>query len=1788
MIAQPTLVIHTTYVPVEPPNRAALDPERIAAKALGEELYELLTRPLSDPLVWGAGIPVFAATPWNEVDAGEAEHVVVIMMLGQDAFTQVRQEALDAMRTLAERGARVFPVLTSAAWRTVEASMPKPMLTELYGKPVPRRATLNETLLALARVLTGNEQYAARMFISHAKADLTDTGNAAEQIRAYITSETTGQTFFDKVSILPGEDLTSQIDGGVERGVFVAIRGDRYSSRTWCRRELLRAKQQRLPTLVVEVLSAGEARSAAYSGNGPTVVWDRASTDGTGTGRIVTLAMVECVRQLFFLEESQRIIDAAELPATTERLGRPPELVDIAALRARQDGSLVVLHPDPPLPAFERALLQQVDRRVRPVTPTTAFASVSGSSIHTPLEGNQVALSLSDLLGKDTSGELDRLTVEHLNDVTVFLARSLIGMGAAIAYGGDFRERGFTPLLARLVAEYNETARRDPDFLHSYLGATILPASGGDLAYTAHWTPRSKNALLPAPTGPVSPARVALFFSDMRRVMAIETSARVIIGGTDHPKSHAPNGYGGRIPGVVEEAWRTLEAAKPLYVAGGFGGAAKLVVDALENDAVPELLLDGKWADDATWQALAAAIDGDPDAKTLGLPKSQDDLAHSIREYGRRHLASVEASLDWNGLTPDENRTLFRTRDPLTLTALVAKGLVTVSTRRARGKLRIELVEGDITEASGLEVLVFPTFSDLDLDGTGAAIDRATGGAATRARQSKRYVASGASSFGAECVYAADLGSLASALQDSPAAAKRAAEATALVLRRQSFKRVGIVTFFGNTAANLNEVVQAMKAGLGLAADTSEFVWFEKDATRAAHVAHALESNGDTTLTRRAMLPLPKAAAAWKNRTVTSVRYDDTALDVCLLFHQANGLAPVVHTLLDQAARRELVGAPNDSTPRQSMLDQVGSRMASLLLGESSRDTLDAVRSSELVIVHDRNAGGFPYEALSWEVGGTRVRPALEGGIVRHLVSAGINPDRALPKRARHDVLGVLVVINPLGDLDGAQKEGDALVLALQQSHFEVQVLRREQATVDAVRSAIADPKIDVLHYAGHAFYQGQGPDDSGLRCADGALTLTEMSGVESVPRLCFVNACQAARVRGASTSDEESRAFAEFFLRAGVDAYLGTFWLVSDEGAATFAAEVYSALAQGLELGDAVVRGRKALSDKQNTDWANYVLYGHAGFQLVQGNAAGPDVATTAIHPSSLCRVDGSMIVASWTCPTAQAPTSFAVVVVDRDSEAPLKLVGPMRVERRDAWIGTVPATTWVVTIALPGPPARPLYLRPSAGEVIEVPADAAQRSAAVASAPEPASEIEGLLTLLDQQPDQGRAFLKAPQPSASPDELRATIELEAASPAKRALWPFAALAPAKVDLAALEAFVQAYGLSPIEQAEAARMQFQTKEDWAAYVFAPGAIAFSTGSDVRAPVWRTLPDPVVAMTHDVRDGELGDGIEVALFSDAGNGLHPALSIMDQVARSNLPYAFYLGDVYYRGAQQEVSEFFERPLRPMFDRTELFMLAGNHEMYSKGEWFQELVARKAKDHPGRQRQRAEMFRLRGPGFQIIGIDTMFVGWNAGRVRLKDYADEEVLKLLNTWLAERPDDLIVLMTTNEPWDLGSKSTTPLYESLRRTISGRVDLWFWGNVHYAALYEAWPFADAGSPTRGVVGSCIGHGGYPFYTKRSIGALPDGVSCRWLETKSRFWPDESIRPELGANGWCKMKLTRSGEGWQVKLTYLDWTGRERLRVDLVRDKGKGVHLTSVEESDLASVGAPLEWKTVPGKAT
>jgi CHAT domain-containing protein len=187
---------------------------------------------------------------------------------------------------------------------------------------------------------------------------------------------------------------------------------------------------------------------------------------------------------------------------------------------------------------------------------------------------------------------------------------------------------------------------------------------------------------------------------------------------------------------------------------------------------------------------------------------------------------------------------------------------------------------------------------------------------------------------------------------------------------------------------------------------------------------------------------------------------------------------------------------------------------------------------------------------------------------------------------------------------------------------------RRSHGSPPAVarlRTEFASGKFDILHYAGHAYFDPAHVSRSGIVCADGNLTGAELAEIGNLPSLVFFNACESARVRKRMadkskhvTKNLEQRVqrsvgVAEAFLRGGVANYVGTYWPVGDAAAESFAQAFYQQLLAGETLADAIHKGRTAVDAIKSPDWADYIFYGSADFRIKEPSPAGLSVTAAA-----------------------------------------------------------------------------------------------------------------------------------------------------------------------------------------------------------------------------------------------------------------------------------------------------------------------------------------------------------------------------------------------------------------------------------------------------------------------------------------------------------------------------------------------------------------------------------------------
>jgi hypothetical protein len=206
-----------------------------------------------------------------------------------------------------------------------------------------------------------------KLFISHAKHDGEDL---AIQFRDYIYSNTKLKAFFDANDIADGHKFEQEIKRHIDHSAFVIFNTDEYANREWCRKEVITAKRYRCPIISVIDIKKGERRSFPYSGNFPTIIWNN------NFDEIINLVLSQVISDKYNELYLKSIVKMYDLEKSYSCLVLPkaPELfnyIDIENFKEekKEVKSLIVLYPDPPIGIEELSLLNDVDKKIKFITP---------------------------------------------------------------------------------------------------------------------------------------------------------------------------------------------------------------------------------------------------------------------------------------------------------------------------------------------------------------------------------------------------------------------------------------------------------------------------------------------------------------------------------------------------------------------------------------------------------------------------------------------------------------------------------------------------------------------------------------------------------------------------------------------------------------------------------------------------------------------------------------------------------------------------------------------------------------------------------------------------------------------------------------------------------------------------------------------------------------------------------------------------------------------------------------------------------------------------------------------------------------------------------------------------------------------------------------------------------------------------------------------------------------------------------------------------------------------------
>jgi hypothetical protein len=524
-------------------------------------------------------------------------------------------------------------------------------------------ACVRQLLHFAARGETGDGRQWHRLFVSYAKQDGMKIANVVlDRLRSDWPESS---WVFDANSpIVAGTEFSERLQSDLTTSTLLAIHTDAYASRAWCRYEARAAKKAGSPMVVVHALQRGEERGLAELANVPAIQW--AGTNADDVLAVVARESLRCLvarRRFDFLSRSGGVGPAAFSVRRPQPMDGAPTPADAAAPR-------LTVYPDPVLDDEELAALASW------TGPGAAFVTLTGDDRSPFLAGRRVGLSVSNPDEADLGWR--GLGPQHFQDMMTALSRRLLSHGADLAHCGDLRAVGLGPAITDLVRGLLPSDSRGPrvvNFLawpiYLDLDVELLARNAGLVSYLRVPPPPDLVAKLPLdPTVRLEADSAAnrlrnrairsRCLTAMREQLLRGVDAVVVAGGK-------VTGYLGNMPGVVEELLLALDRGIPVYVLGGFGGAAAAVAEALRGRTPEELTeafqrVDSDGTDSTGAEKLSAILG----AGSAGRP-SFAEIVSRLRGLGPEGLR--------NGLTRDENLRLMATDDRDEVAFMVARGL---------------------------------------------------------------------------------------------------------------------------------------------------------------------------------------------------------------------------------------------------------------------------------------------------------------------------------------------------------------------------------------------------------------------------------------------------------------------------------------------------------------------------------------------------------------------------------------------------------------------------------------------------------------------------------------------------------------------------------------------------------------------------------------------------------------------------------------------------------------------------------------------------------------------------------------------------------------------------------------------------------------------------------------------------------------------------------------------------------------------------------------------------------
>ena len=279
-------------------------------------------------------------------------------------------------------------------------------------------------------------------------------------------------------------------------------------------------------------------------------------------------------------------------------------------------------------------------------------------------------------------------------------------------------------------------------------------------------------------------------------------------------------------------------------------------------------------------------------------------------------------------------------------------------------------------------------------------------------------------------------------------------------------------------------------------------------------------------------------------------------------------------------------------------LKRIGRHLHDYLLPKHVKERLahearSSHAASDLFLIHDPALVNVPWELLVSDGNTVCLRFNFGRQVTVDDCSSRMEPsheDRA-PR--------MLIIANPTEDLPETQPHAEALYEAVGRQRPDVGVTFLSGGRAERFDVLAKLEESDIAYFVGHAFHDGQAPENSGWLLRKGKITCADFRNLRRAPSLVFANGCETAKEAAwSSKGGRECQAFglASGFILSGVGSYLGALWPISAEVSLTFAKQFFAGLFQGRPVGECVRRARLKIVENYGYGelvWAAYTLYG-------------------------------------------------------------------------------------------------------------------------------------------------------------------------------------------------------------------------------------------------------------------------------------------------------------------------------------------------------------------------------------------------------------------------------------------------------------------------------------------------------------------------------------------------------------------------------------------------------------------